>query len=276
MSAVYSAKDIRSYQQNTAGIETGSQSEAVEPTIVSVGDPMPDAELFNNLLEQEKLSSGFSMTRTRLAKQPENSPKIVLLNLKQLTLDAQEKIRIAKSKFHAPVICLIPIDDADKVGMIESLGADDFLFKPFNPKEFACRVKVLLRRFGQNDGLPSVERRSMARRSDDRKQLHDSTGMTCTRVKVDNDRKLVWFDNRKVELTPKEYALFSLLASEPERVFSSQEIIEHLWSDCKRATAANVQQYIYMLRKKIEPDIQNPQWLITIKGFGYRLDFANT
>jgi len=255
VSIVYSTKEIRSYQHRAPGIETGLQSEAVKPSIVSIGDPMPDAEVFNSFLEQENLSSSFDKTRTGLAKESTKSPRIVLMNLKRLTLDVQEKVRIAKSKFHAPVVCLIPVDDTDKVALIESLGADDFLFKPFNPREFACRVKILLRRSEKHNGAPSIERRSQVRRAEDRKRLDDRAGTTGFSVKIDNDKKLVWFDNRKIALTPKEYALFCLLASEPERVFSPQEIIEYLWSDCRRATASNVQQCIYMLRKNIEVDV---------------------
>jgi two-component system alkaline phosphatase synthesis response regulator PhoP len=190
--------------------------------------------------------------------------------------DSRRNRRNPQSKFHAPVVCLIPVDDTDKVALIESLGADDFLFKPFNPREFACRVKILLRRSEKHHDAPSIERRSQVRRAEDRKRLDDRAGTTGSSVQIDNDKKLVWFDNRKIALTPKEYALFCLLASEPERVFSPQEIIEYLWSDCRRATASNVQQCIYMLRKKIEVDVKQPRWLITIKGFGYKLNFANT
>ncbi|UCB55768.1 MAG: winged helix-turn-helix domain-containing protein [Thiotrichales bacterium] len=237
---------------------------------------MLDADHLNELLEQENLPIGYARPGRIFEQGSANSQKIVLINLQHLTVAAQETIRIAKSKFDAPVICLIPAEDADKVGLIASLGIDDYVLKPCNPKELACRVKVLVRRAGAQNTFAGIERRSRGRRAEDRKQLHDRSETAGSRLQIDRDKKLVWLDNRKIKLTPKEYALFCLLASDPERVFSPQEIIENLWPDCQRVTAANVQQYIYMLRKKIEPDMQQPRIVMTIKGFGYRLILAGT
>jgi DNA-binding response OmpR family regulator len=93
-------------------------------------------------------------------------------------------------------------------------------------------------------------------------------------VQIDKNRKLIRFDDREFVLTPKEFALFSLLASDLGRVFSAEEIIVHLWSHNQRPSAANVHQCIYLLRKKIEVDVEQPRWLITVKGFGYKLNLA--
>ena len=93
-------------------------------------------------------------------------------------------------------------------------------------------------------------------------------------MQIDKNKKLIRFDDRKLVLTPKEFALFSLLASEPGRVFSAEEIISQLWSHCQRPSAANVHQCIYLLRKKVEVEFEQPCWLISVKGFGYKLSLT--
>jgi len=274
MSAVDSAREIRDSEYKESEIKTRLQSDDVKPSIVNVGDPIPDADLFASFLEQHNLSYDSGEARTALEKRSLRPPSIVLVNLNRLTFAAKKKIDLAKSKYHIPVVCLIPVEDADKVSLIDSLGADEYLFKPLNPREFACRVKILLQRSGSRNGTPDIDWRSQVRRAVDRKRLDDGTGTTGFRVQIDENKKLIQFGDRKIVLTPKEFALFSLLASEPGRVFSAEEIIAHLWSHRQRPSAANVHQCIYLLRKKIEVDVEQPRWLISVKGFGYKLNLS--
>jgi DNA-binding response OmpR family regulator len=274
MSVVDSAKEKKDLENNESVTKTRLLSDGVKPSIVSIGDPIPDADLFASFLEQQSLSYDSGGARTALEKRSARPPSIVLVNLKRLTFDAKKKIDLAKSKYHIPVVCLIPVEDADKVSLIDSLGADEYFFKPINPREFACRVKLLIRRSGKHKDTPDIEWRSQVRRVEDRKPLNNSTGTTGFKVQIDKNKKLIRFGDRKLVLTPKEFALFSLLASEPGRVFSAEEIIGRLWSHCQRPSAANVHQCIYLLRKKIEADVEQPRWLITVKGFGYKLNVA--
>ena len=274
MRVVKSAKQTRDFENKKSVTKARLQSDAVKPLIVSFGDPIPDTDLFDSFLGQQNLSYDSDEARTALEKRPAKSPIIGLINLKRLTIDAQKKINLAKSKYRIPAVCLIPIEDADKVGLIDSLGADEYIFKPFNPREFACRVKILLRRSGKHNGVPDIEWRSQIRRARDRKRLDDGTGATGFRVQIDENKKLIQLGDRKLVLTPKEFALFCLLASELGRVFSTEEIIGSLWNHCQRPSAANVQQCIYLLRKKIEVDAQQPRLLISAKGFGYKLNLA--
>lgn len=88
---------------------------------------------------------------------------------------------------------------------------------------------------------------------------------------IDLVGKEVYLDDHRVKLSPKEYELLRTLASEPGRVFSNREILQHVWSKGHTATAKDVKQYIYLLRRKLEPDPKNPQWIVTVKGFGYKL-----
>ncbi len=89
---------------------------------------------------------------------------------------------------------------------------------------------------------------------------------------VDNTGKRVLLHGAEVKLSPKEYELLHLLASEPGRVFSNEEILQAVWAGRQWATAQDVKQYIYFIRKKLETDPENPRFIITVRGFGYKLN----
>jgi hypothetical protein len=88
---------------------------------------------------------------------------------------------------------------------------------------------------------------------------------------IDEGSKRVRVRGEPVELSPKEYQVLTLLAGEPGRVFSSDEILRHVWSDNHLASAQDVKQYIYFLRQKLEVDPRKPQLIVTVRGFGYKL-----
>ena len=93
-------------------------------------------------------------------------------------------------------------------------------------------------------------------------------------LSIDSTSKLVSINGEAVELSPKEFELVSLLAGAPGRVFSNSEILEGVWPDGYAATSKDVKQYIYLLRRKLEPDPENPSLIVTVRGFGYKLDSA--
>ncbi len=139
----------------------------------------------------------------------------------------------------------------DRVRALD-LGADDVVQEPFESDEVRARVRSVLRRM-----RPELRR---------------------PRLVIDDERKEVWIGARCVTLSPKEYSLLSLLASAPGRVFSSQEIVDSLWTEPSRAaghpsyaTGQDAQKYVYLLRRKIEIDAAKPEIVLTVRGFGYRL-----
>ena len=91
-------------------------------------------------------------------------------------------------------------------------------------------------------------------------------------VVIDGDTKCVQVEGREIHLTPKEFDLFSLLASRPGHVFSTEEIISRVWKGRRRATSLDVQQYVHHLRRKVEFDPASPRRIRNVKGFGYLLD----
>ncbi len=93
---------------------------------------------------------------------------------------------------------------------------------------------------------------------------------------IDQRNKYVLLNGHKVDLTPKEFELVELLLTDVDRIFMTDEIINHLWPENKRATKSDLYQYMHLLRKKIEKDPNNPQWIVTVKGFGYKLNIGTS
>jgi DNA-binding response OmpR family regulator len=132
----------------------------------------------------------------------------------------------------------------DRIRALRS-GADDCVQKPFHPEELLARMEAVLRRT-----RPAAD-----------------GGLI-----IDDERKEVRFADRVVSLSPKEYELLCLLNSARGRVFSSDEILKALWRrPASYATRQDVQKYVYLLRKKLEPDPKRPGLVLTVRGFGYRL-----
>lgn len=175
----------------------------------------------------------------------EAHPDLVLLDIRLPGMDGWEVLEWIRSRSNCPVIMITAfVRVADKVRGLHS-GADDYITKPFKLQEVKARIEAVLRRAAPTQVRTSLE--------------------------IDDARKVVNADGREVSLSPKEYALITLLASDPGRVFSPQEIIAALWPGDSYATAQDVQKYVYLLRKRLEKDPSNPKFVQTVRGFGYRL-----
>ncbi len=159
-----------------------------------------------------------------------------------------EAIR-AQSK--VPVLLLTALDSPDDAVKGLEMGADDYLRKPFQLDELEARMNAIIRRaqFIEEDHMVQVG--------------------PC---RIDDRTKRVTIHDEEMALSPKEYELLKLLASDPGRVFSNEQIIGRLWPDSSRADHNDVKQYIHLLRNKIEPNPSNPCWIQTVKGFGYKLE----
>jgi len=178
-------------------------------------------------------------------------PELVLLDVGLPGLDGWAVLQAIRSSSSVPVVLLTALDDTEDIVRGLATGADDYLTKPFDIRELDARVLALLRRLEQPKALTSVN-------------VGD--------IHIDDRSKTVTVGDAFLSLSPKEYKLLRLLASEPGRVFSSDEIIAHLWPDSDRAAANDVKQYIHLLRSKLyrSADIGDP--IENIKGFGYRLN----
>ncbi len=172
-------------------------------------------------------------------------PDLVLLDVKLPGIDGWEVLDWIRAHSNCPVIMLTAYGRiADKVRGL-SRGADDYITKPFKLVEIRARIKAVLRR-----SVPAEARQSL---------------------EIDDVHKVIILRGTKVSLSPKQYALVSLLASHPGRVFSREEILSHLWPDNRYATSQDVQKCVYLLRKRVEEDPSHPKLVLTVRGFGYRL-----
>ncbi|HEX6622455.1 MAG TPA: response regulator transcription factor [Pyrinomonadaceae bacterium] len=148
----------------------------------------------------------------------------------------------------------------DKVAGFQA-GADDYLAKPFNPRELEVRVEALLRRAGlpgQTDG----EKPSKGERF----KVGD--------LVIDKRRHEVTVRGERVDLTPLEFHILERLASEPGRAWSRNDLLDEVWSTEYEGYQRNVDPHINRLRRKIESDPKNPRYVLTVRGVGYKLNEA--
>jgi DNA-binding response OmpR family regulator len=141
----------------------------------------------------------------------------------------------------------------DKVAGFEA-GADDYLGKPFNPRELEMRVEALLKR--------SVGTHPMA----------DGDRIEVGELVIDKRRHEVSLGGERVDLTPLEFQILELLASEPGRAWSRNALLDQVWSTEYEGYQRNIDPHINRLRKKLEADPKNPHYVLTVRGVGYKLN----
>lgn len=186
-----------------------------------------------------------------LEKAFEVNPDIVILDLMLPGLDGFEVCREIRKKAEIPIIMLTAKgEDIDKVLGLE-LGADDYMTKPFNPRELVARMKAILRR-------------SAAREREIRKQVQ--IGL----LQIDLLQHRVRKGDREIDLTAKEFALLSFLASNAGRVYSREQLLEQIWGYDYYGDARTVDVHIRHLREKIEEDPGTPRLILTVWGTGYK------
>ena len=143
----------------------------------------------------------------------------------------------------------------DKVKGFEA-GADDYLGKPFNPRELEVRVEALLRRSHGAQAQPAA----------------DDERITVGELVIDKRRHEVSLGGSRVELTPLEFQILELLASEPGRAWSRNALLDQVWSTEYEGYQRNIDPHINRLRKKLEADPKNPHYVLTVRGVGYKLN----
>lgn len=178
---------------------------------------------------------------------------LAILDVMMADMDGIALCMEIRKKSNIPIIMLSAKDqDMDKVIGL-SAGADDYLAKPFNPVELVARVKAQLRRFNDfNERKPS-------------------SILEYMELSMNLETHRVFLNLKKVQLTPKEFAILELLWKNKGNVFSTEHIYDSLWSEEEAYDINNVVMvHIRNLRSKIEPDIKNPQYIKTVWGVGYK------
>jgi two-component system KDP operon response regulator KdpE len=186
----------------------------------------------------------------------ESLPDLVLLDVMMPDIDGFEVLRMIRESSSVPVIMLTAKgEEDDRVQGLE-LGADDYITKPFSPRELVSRVKAVLRRTEAIGGV-----------SHDVIQVDD-------RLKIDFSRREVWVEGELVKLRPTEYRLLYHLVQNAGWVMTYDQILAKVWGYEYRTESHYVRLYINYLRQKLEKDPANPVYILTERGVGYRfLDF---
>ncbi len=185
-----------------------------------------------------------------------DTPDLVLLDVMMPDLDGFEVLETVRQVSSVPVIMLTAKgEEDDRVRGLE-LGADDYITKPFSPRELVSRVKAVLRRTegatGSMHGLIEVD----------------------DRLKIDFDRREIWLEGKLVKLRPTEYRLLFHLVQNAGWVVSHDQLLQKVWGYEYRDEPHYVRLYINYLRQKLEKDPADPKYILTERGVGYRfVDF---
>ena len=184
------------------------------------------------------------------------TPDLILLDVMMPDLDGFEVLETVREVSNVPVIMLTAKgEEDDRVRGLE-LGADDYVTKPFSPRELVSRVKAVLRRTesasGSMHGLIEVDER----------------------LKIDFDRREIWLEGKLVKLRPTEYRMLYHLVQNAGWVVTHDQLLTKVWGYEYRAEPHYVRLYINYLRQKLEADPSNPKYILTERGVGYRfVDF---
>src|SRR5437588_4581334 len=182
-------------------------------------------------------------------------PDAVVLDLMLPKMDGLAVCRELREKApYIPILMLTAKDDVvDKVLGLE-MGADDYITKPFSLRELEARIKSVMRRV----------------RAASRAEANEDAPIVRGRLRIDPAKREVTVGDRQVELTPKEFELLKLFASNPGRVFPRKYLLEKIWDYSYEGYDRTIDSHINRLRAKIEDNPENPQLVLTVWGIGYK------
>ena len=177
-------------------------------------------------------------------------PDLIILDIMMPKMDGYDFMREHRKELDTPIILLTArVDDDERVIGLE-LGADDYITKPFRPRELVARVRAVLRRAGKSEPKGKVL------------QVADIT--------LDRDTRLVTATGRSVDLTPSEFDLLAALMTIPGRVYSRLDLLDVIQGVRYEGYERTIDTHIKNLRAKIEPEPRTPQYVETVYGVGYR------
>ena len=186
-----------------------------------------------------------------------DKPNLVILDLMLPGLSGLEVCRLLREKpdtIKLPILMLTAkAGEADRVLGLE-MSADDYLAKPFSPRELVARVRAILRRANgaaKGEPLPAYDRGGL---------------------KIDFATYEVFARGKPVKLTLKEFELLKYLVQNPNRVLSRDQLLDRVWGDDTFVTPRTVDVHIRRLRKAVEKDDSRPKWILTLRGVGYKFD----
>ncbi|HZG97290.1 MAG TPA: response regulator transcription factor [Nocardioidaceae bacterium] len=216
-----------------------------------------DEESYSDALAYVLGKEGFDVAvandgRAALEEFERSGADIVLLDLMLPGINGTEVCRRIRQTSNVPVIMVSAKDtEVDKVVGLE-LGADDYVTKPYSPRELVARIRAVLRRGQDVDLAP--------------------TTLESGRVRMDVERHLVSVDGTDVRLPLKEFELLEMFLRNSGRVLTRGQLIDRVWGADYVGDTKTLDVHVKRLRSKIEPDPASPQHLVTVRGLGYRYD----
>ncbi|MET9790411.1 response regulator transcription factor [Streptomyces canus] len=219
-----------------------------------------DDEMQAELIRRSLLAEGHTATvvhdgRAALDAARRLAPDLVVLDLMLPVIDGFGVCRVLRRDEDIPVVMLTARSEEDDVLLGLELGADDYMTKPYSPRELMARIRTVLRRSGRG---------AVADRPED--PVVRAGGLT-----VDPVRHEVRCDGAPVDCTPAEFEILLAMVAEPERVFSRRQLLEVTRGTDRASTERAVDVHIMNLRRKIEADPRRPVRLLTVFGVGYKL-----
>lgn len=178
---------------------------------------------------------------------------VVIVDLMLPEISGFEIVKTIRKTLEIPIIVVsAKTEDIDKIRAL-NFGADDYMTKPFSPAELAARIKSHINRFERLQGKSTL-----------------SDSICCRGLEINTSSHRVFVNGKEVFLTSKEYEILVLFASNPNIVFSKEHIFTKIWQDEFCIDTATVPVHIQKIRKKIEKDPSNPEYIETLWGTGYR------
>ena len=217
-----------------------------------------DEESYSDALAYMLRKEGFEVAvanngQDALAEFDRAGADIVLLDLMLPGIPGTEVCRQIRQTSRVPVIMVSAKDDeVDKVVGLE-LGADDYVTKPYSPRELVARIRAVLRR-GTLDDAP------------------DTSTLEAGPVRMDVERHVVTVDGQEQRLPLKEFELLEMFLRNPGRVLTRGQLIDRVWGSDYVGDTKTLDVHVKRLRAKLEPDPSDPKFLVTVRGLGYKLD----
>jgi DNA-binding response OmpR family regulator len=220
-------------------------------TILVVDDEKRLVSLVESYLTQEgyRVVTAHDGKEALVVAQREN-PDLIILDLMMPEMDGYAFMRAHRAERNTPIILLTArVDDEEKVIGLE-VGADDYVTKPFRPRELVARVRAVLRRAGNTEPAGNV--------------------LQAADVNLDRETRMVKVRDRFIDLTPSEFDLLAALMSSPGRVFSRLDLLDIIQGVRYEGYERTIDTHIKNLRAKIESDARDPHYIETVYGIGYR------
>ncbi|HNM96423.1 MAG TPA: response regulator transcription factor [Marmoricola sp.] len=221
--------------------------------VLVVEDEESYSDALSYLLRKEGFDVAVAATGpAALTEFERNGADIVLLDLMLPGLPGTEVCRQIRLTSNVPVIMVSAKDDeVDKVVGLE-LGADDYVTKPYSPRELVARIRAVLRRGTEPELAPAT--------------------LEVGRVRMDVDRHVVTVEGEEVRLPLKEFELLELFLRNPGRVLTRGQLIDRVWGSDYVGDTKTLDVHVKRLRAKLEPDPSEPVLLVTVRGLGYKLE----